>query len=193
MKEIIFATNNLHKLQEIRNITKGKLHIRSLHDLGFYEDIPETENSIEGNAVLKAATVFKLFQLPCFADDTGLEVNALNGAPGVYSARYAGENASYSDNVAKLLKAMENYRDRKARFKTVIAYIDKHTQRLFEGIIEGNISTKAMGINGFGYDPVFVPNGFDISFAEMDSATKNALSHRAIASRKLSEWLLTLD
>lgn len=193
MKEIIFATNNQHKLQEIRNITKGKLLIRSLHDLGFYEDIPETENSIEGNAVLKAATVFKRFQLPCFADDTGLEVNALDGAPGVYSARYAGENASYADNVAKLLKAMEHQSDRKARFKTVIAYIDNHTQRLFEGIIEGNISTKALGNNGFGYDPVFVPDGFDISFAEMDAATKNALSHRAIASRKLSEWLLTLD
>lgn len=190
MREIIFATNNPHKLEEIRQITESRLLIHSLKELGFNEDIPETEDSIEGNAMLKAKTIFKRFGLPCFADDTGLEVNALHGAPGVYSARYAGENASYADNVNKLLMALENHSDRSARFKTVIAYIDKDSQMLFEGVINGKILYEAVGQNGFGYDPVFVPNGYQLSFAEMDAAIKNTLSHRAIASRKLADWLL---
>lgn len=190
MREIIFATNNPHKLQEISQITEGRLLIHSLKELGFNEDIPETEDSIEGNAMLKAKTIFKRFGLPCFADDTGLEVNALHGAPGVYSARYAGENASYADNVNKLLMALENHSDRSARFKTVIAYIDKDSQMLFEGLINGKILLEAVGQNGFGYDPVFVPNGYQLSFAEMDAAIKNTLSHRAIASQKLADWLL---
>lgn len=190
MREIIFATNNPHKLQEIKQITEGRLLIHSLKELGFNEDIPETEDNIEGNAMLKAKTIFNRFGLPCFADDTGLEVNALHGAPGVYSARYAGENASYFDNVNKLLMALENHSDRSARFKTVIAYIDKDSQMLFEGVINGKILYQALGQNGFGYDPVFVPNGYQLSFAEMDAAIKNTLSHRAIASRKLADWLL---
>lgn len=190
MRRIIFATNNPHKLEEVSHILKDKLQITSLKEIGLNEEIPETANSIEGNALQKAQFVFDRFGIPCFADDTGLEVDALGGAPGVYSARYAGENSSYSDNVKKLLQELEGVQAREARFKTVIAYIDSHQTKLFEGIIEGRISNSPVGKEGFGYDPVFIPKGYDQSFAEMNAAQKNSISHRALATQLLITFLL---
>lgn len=190
MKKIIFATNNLHKLSEIRSMVQNKFQLVSLQDLNLKEDIPETSDTVEGNALQKAQFVFNRFAIPCFADDTGLEVEALKGAPGVYSARYAGEYANYQDNVIKLLENLNGISARKARFKTVIAYIDQQQTKLFEGIINGTISTEPSGKGGFGYDPVFIPDGYDMSFAEMPASLKNRISHRAIATRKLIHFLL---
>lgn len=190
MRKIIFATNNPHKLEEVSHILKDKLQITSLKEIGLNEEIPETSDSIEGNALQKAQFVFDRYGIPCFADDTGLEVDALGGAPGVYSARYAGENSSYSDNVKKLLQELEGVQAREARFKTVIAYIDSHQTKLFEGIIEGRISNSPVGKEGFGYDPVFIPKGYDQSFAEMNAAQKNSISHRALATQLLITFLL---
>lgn len=190
MKKIVFATNNQHKLEEVSNILETKLQISSLKEIGLIEEIPETSNSIEGNALQKAQFVFDRYGIPCFADDTGLEVDALGGAPGVYSARYAGENASYADNVKKLLQELEGVQAREARFKTVIAYIDHQQTKLFEGIIEGRISNIPSGKGGFGYDPVFIPKGYEQSFAEMTAALKNSISHRALATQLLVTFLL---
>jgi XTP/dITP diphosphohydrolase len=189
MKEIIFATNNLHKLQEINQIIAEQYKVLSLSDIGFKEEIPETAPTIEGNALQKASFIYERFQLDCFADDTGLEVDALDGAPGVYSARYAGANCSYSDNVNKLLEAMQGVSTRKARFKTVIACFLNGKTHTFEGIVNGQILTKPQGGGGFGYDPVFLPDGFDQSFAEMPAPLKNSISHRGIAVRKLVAFL----
>lgn len=190
MRKIVFATNNPHKLEEVSNILETKLQITSLKEIGLIEEIPETSNSIEGNALQKAQFVFDRYGIPCFADDTGLEVYALGGAPGVYSARYAGENASYADNVKKLLQELEGVQAREARFKTVIAYIDHQQTKLFEGVIEGRISNIPSGKGGFGYDPVFIPAGYDQSFAEMTIALKNSISHRALATQLLVTFLL---
>jgi XTP/dITP diphosphohydrolase len=190
MRKIVFATNNPHKLEEVSNILETKLQITSLKEIGLIEEIPETSNSIEGNALQKAQFVFDRYGIPCFADDTGLEVDALGGAPGVYSARYAGENASYADNVKKLLQELEGVQAREARFKTVIAYIDHQQTKLFEGVIEGRISNIPSGKGGFGYDPVFIPAGYDQSFAEMSLALKNSISHRALATQLLVTFLL---
>jgi XTP/dITP diphosphohydrolase len=189
MKEIIFATNNLHKLQEINQIIAEQYKVLSLSDIGFKEEIPETAPTIEGNALQKASFIYERFQLDCFADDTGLEVDALDGALGVYSARYAGANCSYSDNVNKLLEAMQGVSNRKARFKTVIACFLNGKTHTFEGIVNGQILTKPQGGGGFGYDPVFLPDGFDQSFAEMPAPLKNSISHRGIAVRKLVAFL----
>lgn len=190
MKEIIFATNNLHKLEEITLITKDKVNILSLKEIGFEGDIPETSDTIEGNAIQKANFIYDRYAKECFADDTGLEVEALDGAPGVWSARYAGENATYQDNVVKLLDALLGSSNRKARFKTVIALKNSEGIITFEGVINGKIIESAIGEGGFGYDPVFVPDGFDQTFAEMSSEQKNTISHRALASQKLTEYLL---
>lgn len=191
MKQIIFATNNVHKLEEIRQIVANRYQIRSLSEMGFHEDIPETAPTIEGNALQKARFIYNRFQKDCFADDTGLEVDALNGAPGVYSARYAGVNCSYADNVNKLLEAMKGETNRNASFKTVVAYIHEGKAYRFEGIVKGQILTKAQGDGGFGYDPVFVPDGYQQSFAEMSAGLKNRISHRGIAVQKLVRFLLS--
>jgi len=189
MKELVFVTNNKHKLSEIRQILGDFYTIVSLSDLGFNEDIEETADNLEGNALLKARHIHDRFGCDCFADDTGLEVDALDGAPGVYSARYAGENASYSDNVNKLVGALAGNAVRSARFRTVIALILDNREILFEGAVEGEILTESRGFTGFGYDPVFRPSGSEKSFAEMPAEEKNVISHRGIAVEKLRAFL----
>lgn len=192
MKKIVFVTNNTYKICEVAAITKGKIDVIGLKDIGFEGEIPETADTIEGNALLKANHIFDRYQIDCFADDTGLEVEALNGAPGVYSARYAGENATYNDNTLKLLSALKNLNNRNARFKTVIALRLNEKTYLFEGTVKGKIIEHPRGLAGFGYDPVFVPDGYEQSFAEMSSALKNNISHRGIATQKLIAFLLQM-
>lgn len=190
MKSLVFATNNLHKLQEVREILQDKFHIRSLAEIGCFDEIPETSATIEGNALQKAQYIAEHFNTPCFADDTGLEVEALDGRPGVYSARYAGENATYDDNVDKLLEELKSKTNRNARFKSVVAVVNGSREMLFEGIINGTIINERRGTSGFGYDPVFVPEGYDQTFAEMPPALKNSISHRALAVEKLVNYLI---
>ena len=190
MKSLVFATNNPHKLQEVREILQDKFHIKSLVEIGCFDEIPETSPTIEGNALQKAQYIAEHFSTPCFADDTGLEVEALDGDPGVYSARYAGENATYDDNVEKLLEELKGNPDRRARFKSVVALADGDRELLFEGIINGTIIHERRGTSGFGYDPVFVPEGYDQTFAEMPLALKNSISHRALAVEKLVNYLI---
>lgn len=190
MKTIVFATNNAHKLEEVRAIISGKINIVSLSDIGCHDDIPETSNTLEGNALQKADYIKEHFGYDCFADDTGLEVEALNGEPGVHSARYAG-NAHDSDaNIEKLLRALADKQNKKARFRTVIALIINGQELFFEGIVEGRIIGERRGEGGFGYDSVFIPDGFNETFAELGMDIKNKISHRAIATRKLANWLM---
>jgi len=183
--ELVFATHNLHKVKEVAAIIGSRFIIKSLSDLSFFEDIPETADTISGNALQKARFVFSRFHCNCFADDTGLIVEALDNRPGVYSARYAGENASYEDNVRKLLKELEGKTNRKAAFVTVIAVIIDGKEYLFEGRIEGEIIKETRGTGGFGYDPVFLPAGSEWTFAEMEESLKNKMSHRAVALNKM--------
>lgn len=199
--KIVFATNNQHKLQEIRDILGSEFEIVSLKDIGCDVDIPETGNTLEENAMQKAQYVYDHYNLSCFADDTGLEVEALNGEPGVHSARYAeGTDHDSEANMAKLLRNLEGKDNRKARFRTVIALIQKQDVcpcgcttikkvNRFEGIVDGSIATEKHGTAGFGYDPIFVPEGYDKSFAELGESIKNAISHRARAVAKLAEYL----
>lgn len=189
MKKLLLATNNLHKLSEIRQISNGKFEILSLNEVGFHGDIPETSPTIEGNAIQKVQFIYDRFKMDCFADDTGLEVEALHGEPGVYSARYAGENCSFSDNIAKLLDELAGESNRKARFRTVIALMFNNELFTFEGIIDGKIGHTKEGDSGFGYDPVFIPDGYEISFASMDSYLKNSISHRGRATALLMDFL----
>ncbi len=189
MKELVFVTNNKHKLSEIRQIIGQYCTIRSLADIGFNEDIEETAPDLEGNALLKARHIHDRYGVDCFADDTGLEVDALDGAPGVYSARYAGEDATYADNVNKLLAAMNGEGNRTARFRTVIALILDNKDYLFEGHVDGEILTEWRGSDGFGYDPVFRPLESEKTFAEMSAEEKNAISHRGRATQRLKEFL----
>ncbi len=189
MKKIVFATNNAHKLQEVRFALKGIYEIISLKEIGFTDDIPEPYETLEENALTKSKTIAEKFMINCFADDTGLEVDALNGAPGVYSARYAGKNCSFQDNVNKLLYEMQGHKNRKAKFRTVISLIINKKEYQFEGEVKGHIATDKTGTEGFGYDPVFIPNGYPISFAEMDLEEKNKISHRGLAVKKLVEFL----
>ena len=182
---LCFASNNLHKLNEIRPLLEPDFRILSLADIGCHEEIPETQPTIEGNALQKAQYVFDKFQVPCFADDTGLEVEALNNAPGVYSARYAGEQKDAEDNIRLLLKNLLLQSNRNARFKTVIALVGLGPAQTFEGIVKGVILEEKRGAGGFGYDPVFVPAGEQKTFAEMNLAEKNKISHRARAVEKL--------
>ena len=189
MKTLIFASNNAHKLGEIRNLLDNIIEIQSLKDINLEGDIPETSNTLEGNATQKAEWIYSRIGQDCFADDTGLEVEALDGAPGVYSARYAGEGCSFADNVNKLLKAMDGKTNRKARFRTVICLIENGKKNYFEGIVNGTIVEKGSGNMGFGYDPIFVPDGYNISFAEMPLDEKNKISHRGLATQKLVEYL----
>ena len=185
-----FATNNKHKLQEVREVLGDSFLVESLQSLGINEDIPEDQLTLEGNALQKARFLYDRTGEDCFADDTGLEVEALNGAPGVYSARYAGESKNSLDNMALLLKNMEGVKNRKARFRTVIALILNGEEYLFEGVVNGVITEQPRGTAGFGYDPLFVPDGYTTTFAEMDSEAKNAISHRGLAVEKLAAFLL---
>ena len=186
---LVFATNNQHKLREVKEILGSKFDIRSLEDIGCNVDIPETANTFEGNALQKAQFVKKYYGFDCFADDTGLEVNALGGEPGVYSARYAGEDHNFEANTDKLLRNMEGKDDRSAKFTTVIALIYNGETHFFEGTVNGHIITERKGDAGFGYDPVFVPDGYDKTFAELGDEIKNQISHRAEAVNKLCGFL----
>ncbi len=187
--ELVFATNNLHKIKEISPLIQNDFHLLSLSDLNFYDEIPETQDSLEGNASQKAQTIFNKFAKNCFADDTGLEIEALDGEPGVYSARYAGEGCSFQDNIDKVLQKMQGINNRKARFRTVISLILEGKEYFFEGCVNGKILTEKHGNDGFGYDPIFMPDGFSISFAEMTLEQKNQISHRSIAVGNLVAFL----
>ena len=192
--KLVFATNNAHKLQEVRQILGERFEVVGLKDIGCHEDIPETAETLEGNAQQKAHYVKEHYGLDCFADDTGLEVAALDGAPGVHSARYAelfgaGDTHDSDANMNLLLHNLENITDRSARFRTVIALIYKGQEYLFEGICPGKILHERHGSEGFGYDPIFQPEGFDHSFAQMSAEEKNAISHRGRATQKLAEFL----
>lgn len=192
--KLVFATNNAHKLSEVRQILGDAFEVSSLSDIGCHEDIPETADTLEGNALQKARYVHEHFGCDCFADDTGLEVDALGGAPGVHTARYAayccgGEDHDTAANVDVMLANMKKKRNRNARFRTVIALIYKGEEYLFDGIVEGDILTERRGTDGFGYDPVFRPKGYEGSFAEMGVDAKNTISHRARATQKLVEFL----
>jgi XTP/dITP diphosphohydrolase len=189
MKTIVFATNNAHKLEEVRAIISGKIRIVSLSDIGCVEELPETSDTLEGNALQKANYVKEHFGYDCFADDTGLEVEALNGEPGVRSARYAGDGHDSNANIEKLLSKLAGQPNRKARFRTVIALIMNGKTEFFEGRINGQIIDERRGNTGFGYDPVFIPDGYAKTFAELGADEKNKISHRAIAARKLALWV----
>lgn len=189
MKTLCFATNNNHKTEEIRALLGPLFVLKNLRDIGCTEELPETQPTIEGNALQKANYVFEHHGVSCFADDTGLEVEALNGEPGVFSARYAGEQRSDNDNIGLLLSRLAGKENRNARFKTVISWIDNGRRESFEGIITGTIVRIPRGSNGFGYDPVFMPHGAEKTFAEMNMAEKNLVSHRAIAVKKLVNFL----
>jgi len=189
MKKIVFATNNKNKLREMREIMDGIYEILSLDDIGCHEEIVEDADTIEGNAKIKANFITDRYHIDCFADDTGLEVEALDGAPGVYSARYAGEHCSYQDNVDKLLAALNGIENRRACFRTAIALNLDGKSYLFEGRCDGVITTEAHGEGGFGYDPIFLPDGSELTFAEMPADEKNAISHRGRATQKLIEFL----
>lgn len=188
MKKIVFASNNRHKLQELRELTNGKVEILSLSDILCNDDIPETSNTLEGNALQKARWVKDHYGYDCFADDTGLEVEALNGEPGVLSARYAGAGHDSEANMRLLLQNMKNKENRRARFRTVIALIEGNKETFFEGVVNGYIADSPSGQNGFGYDPIFIPEGFEKSFAEMSSELKNSISHRGRAVTMLINY-----
>lgn len=190
MKEYIIATNNKHKVEEIQKALGDKIKLVTLKELGCKEEIPETADTLKGNAKQKAEYIYNKFGKDCFADDTGLEVEALDGRPGVYSARYAGEGCNFDDNIDKLLEEMEGKTNRKACFKTVICLIENKEEFYFEGKCEGSILTERYGKGGFGYDPVFVPKGYGESFAEMSLEEKNKISHRGLAVKKLVKHLL---
>ena len=194
---IVFATNNKNKLAEIREMLDGSgIEVLSLGDIGCHDDIPETADTLEGNALQKARYIHDKYKMSCFADDTGLEVDALGGAPGVYSARYAGGEGHDSEaNMAKLLAGLDGKSDRRARFRTVVALItdeEEGREELFEGIVTGEIINEKRGAGGFGYDPVFRPDGYDKTFAELGHEVKNKISHRALAVAKLADRLRTI-
>lgn len=186
LPEIVFATNNPHKLEEARAILAGKLKVLSLSDIGCHDDIPETAETLEGNALIKARWVKDKYGYDCFADDTGLMVEALDGAPGVYSARFAGEHCSPADNIALLLEKLKGVKNRKAKFATVVALIFQGEEYLFEGEVKGEIAEENHGKAGFGYDPIFLPEESSLSFAEMAPEEKNRISHRGRAMSKLA-------
>ena len=189
-RKLVFATNNAHKLEEVAAILGDQVELLSLNDIGCQADIPETAETLEGNALLKSSYIYKNYHLDCFADDTGLEVETLNGAPGVYSARYAGgEGHDAQANMLKLLHELDGKENRKAEFRTAISLILDGKEYLFEGVIKGEIIKEKRGDSGFGYDPVFMPEGYDRTFAELGNDIKNQISHRALAVQKLCEFL----
>lgn len=187
--KLVFATNNKHKLQEVRDIVGDRVEILSLNDIDCHDDIPETADTLQENALIKARHIYEKYGMDCFADDTGLEVDALNGEPGVYSARYAGNECDSEANMHKLLQNLIGKSDRKAQFRTVIALIINGEEKLFNGIVKGTISEEKMGNSGFGYDPIFIPEGFSESFAQMGSDMKNSISHRYRATEQLNNFL----
>jgi len=187
--QLVFATNNPNKVKEVQALIPQHIKLLSLEDIGCSEEIPETQNSIKGNAIQKAEFIKNHYGYDCFADDTGLEVDALNGEPGVYSARYAGEQRNSEDNMDALLNALKDSSDRKAHFKTVIALQLNNQQHIFTGICEGVITHEKQGKNGFGYDPIFKPNGYEKTFAEMDLKLKNTIGHRGKAVSQLIAFL----
>lgn len=189
MQQLIFATNNKHKLEEIQHLIKDKFSIKSLFDVGINVDIPETHETLEENAIEKALFIYNKYGYNCFADDTGLEIDALDGRPGVYSARYAGIKCSFDDNVNKILKELGDNKNRKARFRTIIAIVQNGNVKTFEGIVNGAITFDKRGEKGFGYDPVFLPDDYNITFAEMTLDIKNKISHRARALEKFINYL----
>ena len=187
--KLVFATNNKHKIEEVQNLLKNDFQILGLEDIGCDEELAETGNTLEENAFQKAKYVFDKYDVNCFADDTGLEIETLNGKPGVYSARYAGEEKNAEKNIEKVLKELTEKQNRNAYFKSIISLIIKEQHYSFEGIVNGKISTKKIGNSGFGYDPIFIPDGFEKSFAQMTLEEKNKISHRAIAVKKLVVFL----
>lgn len=190
MRTLVFATHNTHKLREVRAMLPDGLKLVGLTDLGRTDPLPETSDTLEGNALQKARYVKEHYGYDCFADDTGLEVDALHGAPGVYSARYAGEDCDSAANVRKLLAALDGVADRRARFRTVIAFVtDGGQEHLFEGEVGGHIATEEHGAGGFGYDPIFTPDGYDRTFAQLSAEEKNTISHRGRAVRRFVDFL----
>lgn len=190
--EIIFATGNENKVNEIQSIIGDKFSLKSLKEIGFTDELAEDQDTLIGNALQKARFIFDKYQLSCFADDTGLEIEALDNRPGVYSARYAGEDCDPELNMAKVLDELMNEQNRKAKFRTVIALIHNGEEFIFEGEVGGEILKEKRGLYGFGYDPIFKPTGFDVSFAEMWIEQKNKISHRAIAVQKLTDFLKSI-
>lgn len=186
---LIFATNNQHKLQEIKKQVGSQYELLGLADVNISEEIPETHETLEENAVEKATYIYDKYNYDCFADDTGLEIEALDGRPGVYSARFAGPNCSFEDNVNKVLREMDGLENRKARFRTIIAMVEKGRIYQFEGEVKGTIIADGRGKDGFGYDPIFLPDGYDQTFAEMDLDLKNSISHRGRAMAKFIDFL----
>ena len=191
MPRILFATGNPNKVSEIRALVPDELEVLSLSDIGWKDPIPEPHDTLEANAIEKARTLADALEVDCFAEDTGLEVKSIGGRPGVYSARYAGEDADPSRNMEKLLGELEGIEDRTARFRTIIAMVLDRATYCFEGTVEGRISFERKGEGGFGYDPIFIPDGYDKSFAELGSEIKTQISHRAVATRKATEFLNT--
>jgi len=191
--ELVFATNNKHKVQEIQALVGDSIKLLGLKDISHEGDLPEEQDTLEGNAYQKAKYVFDHYGFNCFADDTGLEVEALNGLPGVYSARYAGDSKNSLNNINKLLKEIKDKQNRRARFRTVISLIINGKEKRFEGIVNGEIIDDLRGEKGFGYDPVFKPNGYESTFAEMPLDEKNMISHRSKAIKKLTNYLLRND
>ena len=186
---LVFATNNRHKLEEVMDILGSGVEVLSLSDIGCNDDIPETADTLQGNALIKARHIYNKYNVSCFADDTGLEVEALGGAPGVLSARYAGDGHDSEANMQKLLQNLTGESNRNAQFRTVIALIIDGEEILFDGIVKGVITDKKMGDSGFGYDPIFIPEGYNESFAQMSSEEKNSISHRYRATKKLNDYL----
>ena len=187
--KLVFATNNRHKLDEVRAIVGDRVEVLSLNDIECHDEIPETADTLQGNALIKARYIYDKYGLNCFADATGLEVEALGGEPGVYSARYAGEECSSEANMQKLLHNLTGKSNRNAQFRTVIALIINGEEKLFNGIVKGSITEEKRGDSGFGYDPIFIPEGFSESFAQMSSEQKNSISHRYRATEQLSNYL----
>ena len=187
--KLVFATNNKHKLQEVRDIVGNRVEVLSLSDIGCCDDIPETADTLQGNALIKARHIYGKYGIDCFADDTGLEVEALGGAPGGYSARYAGEECDSEANMRKLLENLTGKSNRNAQFRTVIALIIDGKEMLFDGIVKGTIATEKKGDSGFGYDPIFIPEGHTESFAQMSGEMKNSMSHRFRATQQLGDYL----
>jgi len=189
MLKLVFATNNKNKIKEIKHLIGNSIELLSLEDIGCVEDIPETSDTIQGNAIQKAKYVYDNYGYNCFADDTGLEIDALNGEPGIYSARYAGEQRNPEDNMNKVLEKLNDATNRNAQFKTVIALIINGELSCFEGIVKGEMTRVRSGEEGFGYDPIFKPKGYDITYSEMNLELKNKISHRALATHQLIEHL----
>ena len=190
--KLVFATNNQHKLKEVRTILSNNIELLSLKDINCNVDIPETANTLEENALLKAQYIYDHYKINCFADDTGLEIEALDNEPGVYSARYAGENKDSEANMLKVLDKLKNKTNRKARFRTIISLIINGKHYSFESIVNGRITEYKQGNSGFGYDPIFIPDGYEQTFAELGDNIKNKISHRALAINKLCNFLETI-